>query len=57
MGFDFHQVMYDKYSGRSRRFGFATMKSVEDANTVVEKLNGNVSFSNSLIASYSSFKL
>ncbi|KFK34468.1 hypothetical protein AALP_AA5G149200 [Arabis alpina] len=35
------QVMYDKYSGRSRRFGFATMKSVEDANTVVEKLNGN----------------
>lgn len=36
--------MYDKYSGRSRRFGFATMKSVEDANAVVEKLNGNVSF-------------
>lgn len=35
------QVMYDKYSGRSRRFGFATMKSVEDANAVVEKLNGN----------------
>ncbi|KAG7560550.1 RNA recognition motif domain [Arabidopsis thaliana x Arabidopsis arenosa] len=35
------QVMYDKYSGRSRRFGFATMKSVDDANAVVEKLNGN----------------
>ncbi|KAL1199845.1 Small ribosomal subunit protein cS22 [Cardamine amara subsp. amara] len=35
------QVMYDKYSGRSRRFGFATMKSVEDANAVIEKLNGN----------------
>ncbi|XP_013631661.1 PREDICTED: 30S ribosomal protein 2, chloroplastic-like [Brassica oleracea var. oleracea] len=34
------QVMYDKYSGRSRRFGFATMKSVEDANAVIEKLNG-----------------
>ncbi|KMT14835.1 hypothetical protein BVRB_3g065590 [Beta vulgaris subsp. vulgaris] len=33
------EVMYDKYSGRSRRFGFATMKSVEDANTVIEKLN------------------
>ncbi|ESQ45290.1 hypothetical protein EUTSA_v10010649mg [Eutrema salsugineum] len=35
------QVMYDKYSGRSRRFGFATMKSVEDANAVIEKLNGS----------------
>lgn len=35
--------MYDKYSGRSRRFGFATMKSVEDANAVIEKLNGTVS--------------
>ena len=36
--------MYDKYSGRSRRFGFATMKSVEDANAVIDKLNGTVSF-------------
>ncbi|RID65415.1 hypothetical protein BRARA_D00609 [Brassica rapa] len=34
------QVMHDKYSGRSRRFGFATMKTVEDANAVIEKLNG-----------------
>ncbi|GAB4832626.1 30S ribosomal protein 2, chloroplastic [Ancistrocladus abbreviatus] len=34
------EVMYDKYSGKSRRFGFVTMKSVEDANAVVEKLNG-----------------
>lgn len=34
------EVMYDKYSGRSRRFAFVTMKTVEDANTVVEKLNG-----------------
>ncbi|KAA8520272.1 hypothetical protein F0562_014528 [Nyssa sinensis] len=32
--------MYDKYSGRSRRFAFVTMKTVEDANAVVEKLNG-----------------
>lgn len=44
--------MYDKYSGRSRRFGFATMKSVEDANAVVEKLNGNVSFFNPKIISF-----
>ncbi|CAM8962018.1 unnamed protein product [Rhodiola kirilowii] len=34
------EVMYDKYSGRSRRFGFVTAKTVEDANSVVEKLNG-----------------
>ncbi|XP_074306891.1 small ribosomal subunit protein cS22 [Silene latifolia] len=33
------EVMYDKWSGRSRRFAFATMKTVEDANAVVEKLN------------------
>ncbi|XP_018438823.1 LOW QUALITY PROTEIN: 30S ribosomal protein 2, chloroplastic [Raphanus sativus] len=31
--------MYDKYSERSRRFGFATMKSVEDANAVNVKLS------------------
>lgn len=34
------EVMYDKYSQRSRRFGFATMKTVEDANAVIEKLDG-----------------
>lgn len=34
--------MYDKYSGRSRRFAFVTMKTVEDANAVIEKLNGTV---------------
>ncbi|XP_054811616.1 30S ribosomal protein 2, chloroplastic [Prosopis cineraria] len=34
------EVMYDKYSGRSRRFAFVTMKTVEDANSVIEKLNG-----------------
>lgn len=34
------EVMYDKYSGRSRRFGFVTAKTVEDANAVAEKLNG-----------------
>ncbi|EEF49184.1 30S ribosomal protein 2, chloroplastic isoform X2 [Ricinus communis] len=34
------EVMYDKYSGRSRRFAFVTMRTVEDANAVIEKLNG-----------------
>ncbi|KAI3444961.1 hypothetical protein Pfo_001626 [Paulownia fortunei] len=34
------EVMYDKYSGRSRRFAFITMKTVEDANAAIEKLNG-----------------
>lgn len=36
--------MYDKYSGRSRRFAFVTMKTIEDANAAIEKLNGTVSF-------------
>ncbi|KAH7570695.1 hypothetical protein JRO89_XS05G0158200 [Xanthoceras sorbifolium] len=34
------RVMYDKYSGRSRRFAFVTMKTAEDANAAIEKLNG-----------------
>ncbi|XP_052193317.1 30S ribosomal protein 2, chloroplastic [Diospyros lotus] len=34
------EVMYDKYSGRSRRFGFVIMRTVEDANAAIEKLNG-----------------
>ncbi|GFQ08155.1 30S ribosomal protein 2 chloroplastic [Phtheirospermum japonicum] len=34
------EVMYDKYSGRSRRFAFVTMRTVEDANAASEKLNG-----------------
>ncbi|KAF5956937.1 hypothetical protein HYC85_004162 [Camellia sinensis] len=34
------EVMYDKYSGRSRRFAFVTMKTVEDVNAAIEKLNG-----------------
>ncbi|XP_008782883.1 30S ribosomal protein 2, chloroplastic [Phoenix dactylifera] len=33
------EVMYDKYSGRSRRFAFVTMSTVEDANAAIEKLN------------------
>ncbi|XVF22993.1 hypothetical protein REPUB_Repub12eG0218700 [Reevesia pubescens] len=34
------EVMYDKYSGRSRRFAFVTMKTMEDADAAIEKLNG-----------------
>ncbi|CAA0842524.1 RNA-binding (RRM/RBD/RNP motifs) family protein [Striga hermonthica] len=33
------EVMYDKYSKRSRRFAFVTMKTVEDASAALEKLN------------------
>ncbi|KAH0457946.1 hypothetical protein IEQ34_013261 [Dendrobium chrysotoxum] len=33
------EVMYDKYSGRSRRFAFVTMTSIDDANAAIEKLN------------------
>ncbi|KAG0465916.1 hypothetical protein HPP92_020080 [Vanilla planifolia] len=33
------EVMYDKYSGRSRRFAFVTMTTVNDANAAIQKLN------------------
>ncbi|KAJ3693163.1 hypothetical protein LUZ60_008643 [Juncus effusus] len=33
------EVMYDKYSGRSRRFGFVTMTTITDVNSAIEKLN------------------
>ncbi|XP_027157842.1 30S ribosomal protein 2, chloroplastic-like, partial [Coffea eugenioides] len=33
------EVMYDKWFGRSRQFAFVTMKTVEDANAALEKLN------------------
>lgn len=33
------EVMYDKYSGRSRRFAFVTMTTIDDANAAIEKLN------------------
>lgn len=33
------EVMYDKYSGRSRRLAFVTMGTVEDANAAIENLN------------------
>ncbi|KAH9303075.1 hypothetical protein KI387_014658, partial [Taxus chinensis] len=34
------EIMYDKYSKKSRRFGFVTMSTIEDAQAAVEKLNG-----------------
>ena len=39
----FLQVMYDKYTNSSRRFGFVTMSTAEEANAAVEALNGTVS--------------
>ncbi|KAF0909785.1 hypothetical protein E2562_000106 [Oryza meyeriana var. granulata] len=33
------EVMYDKYTGRSRRFGFVTMSTAEEANAAIESLN------------------
>ncbi|KAL5205782.1 hypothetical protein ABZP36_033991 [Zizania latifolia] len=33
------EVMYDKYTGRSRRFGFVTMSTTEEANAAIESLN------------------
>ncbi|KAK1564665.1 hypothetical protein Q3G72_008391 [Acer saccharum] len=47
------EVMYDKYSGRSCRFAFVTMKTVEDANAAIEKLNGTTVTSESLESFFS----
>ena len=37
------RVVYDRESGRSRRFGFVTYSSAEEVNSAVEYLNGVVS--------------
>lgn len=34
------EVMYDKYTKRSRRFAFVTMSTIEDAQAAIEKMNG-----------------
>lgn len=35
------KVIMDKYTGRSKGFGFVTMESQEEANKAMEKLNGS----------------
>ena len=45
------QVMYDKYSGRSRRFGFVTMSTAEEVAAAIESLNDTVSFIPSFVRS------
>ena len=37
---DSAKVITDKYSGRSKGFGFVTMENSEDANKAIEGLNG-----------------
>ncbi|KAF6156418.1 hypothetical protein GIB67_009076 [Kingdonia uniflora] len=40
--FDLPQVLYDRDTGRSRGFAFVTMSNIEDANAVIENLDGSV---------------
>eukprot|EP00252_Welwitschia_mirabilis_P027164 TRINITY_DN922_c0_g1_i1.p1 TRINITY_DN922_c0_g1~~TRINITY_DN922_c0_g1_i1.p1 ORF type:complete len:243 (+),score=42.23 TRINITY_DN922_c0_g1_i1:197-925(+) len=35
------EVIYDKYTQKSRRFAFVTMSTVEEAQAAIEKLNGS----------------
>ncbi|KAA8548881.1 hypothetical protein F0562_000565 [Nyssa sinensis] len=35
------EVLYNKYTGRSRGFAFVTMSSVEDCNAVIQNLDGS----------------
>ena len=35
------KIITDKFSGKSRGFGFVTMKTVEDAQKAVEQLDGS----------------
>jgi RNA recognition motif-containing protein len=34
------KIITDKYSGRSKGFGFISMDNAEEANSAIEKLNG-----------------
>ncbi len=34
------KIIMDKYSGRSKGFGFVTMENDEEANKAIEELNG-----------------
>ncbi|KAG8094995.1 hypothetical protein GUJ93_ZPchr0012g21024 [Zizania palustris] len=42
------KVMHDKYTSRSRRFGFFTMSTTEEANATIESLNDNEVGSNKI---------
>ena len=43
------KIITDKYSGRSRGFGFVTMESQEDANKAINALNGSTYENRSLV--------
>jgi len=36
------RVITDKYTGRSKGFGFVTMENTDEANHAIEELNGSV---------------
>ena len=43
------KIITDKYSGRSRGFGFVTMENQEDANKAINALNGATYENRSLV--------
>ena len=44
-----HKIITDKYSGRSKGFGFITMDNNDEANKAIQELNGNAFKSREII--------
>jgi len=44
-----NKIITDKYSGRSKGFGFITMDNNDEANKAIQELNGNVFKSREII--------
>ena len=49
-------IIRDKYSGKSRMFGFVTMSNSKEAENAVMKFNGNIYWGSKFIVNPSNFK-